>query len=215
MSNTLSQTNLLERCGIPKRFQEAGLSHFSNPISEIGRSGKSLFVTGPRGTGKTHFLCACLKHVILEEARSNDPEIFINPKKLPAEFLPVPEFMLELRQSYEQSTPYTEAEVLRKYSRINLLVLDDLGAERVSDWSIQMLYLLLDRRNRDLKQTMISSNLSLREIADNFDDRVASRIAEECQPVKFRGQDKRTAKSRSTTENTKKRQEIKKVVPWR
>jgi DNA replication protein DnaC len=78
-----------------------------------------------------------------------------------------------------------------------------------------MLYLLLDRRNRDLKQTMISSNLSLREIADNFDDRVASRIAEECQPVKFRGQDKRTAKSRTATENTKKRQEVKKVVPWR
>jgi DNA replication protein DnaC len=58
-----------------------------------------------------------------------------------------------------------------------LLVLDDLGAERETAWSASVLFMLLDRRYREFKPTVVSSNLMPAEISDRMGDRVASRLA--------------------------------------
>jgi DNA replication protein DnaC len=168
----------------------AELAGFSDQLQEKARSESSLFVYGPRGTGKTHYACAC----IWEIAKTKDPnDIFTKP---PAIFLPVPELMLQFKQSYNQGASETESDVLERYSRIETLVLDDLGAERVSEWSIQMLYLLIDRRYRGVKRTIVTTNLALGEIATKLDDRISSRLAEMCVQVKFEGQDLRLRRAK-------------------
>ena len=72
----------------------------------------------------------------------------------------------------------TEQDVLDKYSKCDLLLLDDLGSEKVSDFTIQSLYLVIDRRNRDLRPTIVTTNLSLEEIETQIDARMASRLAD-------------------------------------
>lgn len=195
MSNDFfASQNLMRRSNVASCYLDAKLTDFPKKFQDSGKSAKSLFVTGPSGTGKTHFLCACIRHVIEEKMNKGKEEAFIPPNRNPIEFLSVPEFMLQIKQSYEKNAKLSEADILNRYSSVELLALDDLGVERVSDWSIQMLYLLIDRRSREMKQTLISSNLSLSEIADKLDDRIASRIAGMCEALKFQGEDKRLAK---------------------
>ncbi len=72
----------------------------------------------------------------------------------------------------------SEKDLLDRYAQTPLLVLDDLGAEKISDWSRQTFYLLIDRRYREIKQTIITSNLTHDQLAGQLDDRIASRICE-------------------------------------
>ena len=72
----------------------------------------------------------------------------------------------------------TESDVLDKYSSCELLILDDLGSEKTSDFTIQSLYLIIDRRYRNLKPTIITTNLTLPEIGEKIDARIASRLSE-------------------------------------
>ena len=182
---------ILSRLNVPKRYLGADISAFGGPIPGYVESWESLFVSGPRGTGKTHLACAAIKEIV----KGMDPELVF--QTTPAYFLPVPELMLQFKQSYNQGAKQTEGEILDRYTKIKTLVLDDLGAERVSDWSIQMLYLLIDRRYREFKHTIITTNMSLGDIAEKLDDRISSRIAEMCRPVLFKGEDKRLKKVRS------------------
>jgi DNA replication protein DnaC len=108
-------------------------------------------------------------------------------------FVAVPELLLSLRESYSKNDT-SEGEIISKYTEGSLLVLDDLGAEKSTEWSINILYIIIDRRYRDEKKTIITSNLSLDELADKLDDRIASRIAGMCTVVPMGGADRRLIK---------------------
>ena len=75
-----------------------------------------------------------------------------------------------------------------KYGDYHLLVLDDFGVEKISDWSYQLLYMLINRRYNNLKTTIFTSNFSLEQIAQQLgDDRLTSRIQHMCDVQKFEG----------------------------
>jgi DNA replication protein DnaC len=92
-------------------------------------------------------------------------------------FLAAVDFFLELKSTFGD-TPGNEEQVVDKYCKCTCLLIDDIGAEKVSDWSRQMFYTLIDRRYRDMKQTIITSNLSLGELARHIDTRITSRLLE-------------------------------------
>jgi DNA replication protein DnaC len=107
-------------------------------------------------------------------------------------FISVPELLLQLRGTFNKSDAETsEQELLEKYSNAKVLYLDDLGTEKPSDWAISTLFLLIDRRYSEMLRTVISSNLSLDQLADRLDDRIASRIAGMCEVVRMEGKDRR------------------------
>ncbi len=166
---------------LPARYRGKGL--IPGKLSEMGleavRKGESLFLTGKQGSGKTHLAIALMGCWYSETLALHENKIY--PMKGAPVFLPVVELLLEIKNSWrEQEDKRTESEmeVLNKYSRCPFLVLDDLGAEKMSEWSRTVFYLLLDRRYRDMKQTIITSNLTQGQIATEFDARVASRISE-------------------------------------
>ena len=70
-------------------------------------------------------------------------------------------------------------------------MLDDLGVDKTSEGSLQTLYTIIDRKYREEKQTLITSNLTLDEIAEEVGDRIASRIAGMCKVVEIKGKDRR------------------------
>lgn len=179
--------SLMGQSGLPKRFLSAHLKDFQTKY-QIPESDQGFYVTGKRGVGKTHLLAAICKDKIISHLKSNDNDI--ERKDLPA-FIPVPELLFQFKQSYSKDSKTSEEEILKKYTQVRVLALDDLGAERSTDWAIQLLYLLIDRRYADMRQTFISSNLPLESIASQLDDRIASRIAGMCDVVEIQGQDRR------------------------
>ena len=81
--------------------------------------------------------------------------------------------------------------MLKDYFNTPLLILDDLGAEKTTDWALQSLYIIINKRLSEELQTIITSNLSLDELRDKIGDRIASRIAGMCKIVKLTGRDRR------------------------
>jgi DNA replication protein DnaC len=75
-----------------------------------------------------------------------------------------------------------------------ILMIDDIGAEKVTDWVEEFVYMLVNNRYEDCVPTCFSSNLPLSELAEKIGDRTVSRIKEMCHVVKLDGEDKRLSK---------------------
>ena len=75
------------------------------------------------------------------------------------------------------------------------LVMDDLGADRLTDFALEGLYLMIDRwYRRQKKGLVITSNFDLGRIAESVDDRIASRIAGMCEVIHMTGEDRRISR---------------------
>jgi len=143
---------------------------------ELFRSGKGIFLYGPPGTGKTH-----LSYAILNE---------INQKTDLFSFAVfVPEFIQKIRDYFNQGD--IEFNPITEIAKIPVLLVDDIGAERYTEWVQEQIVQLLDYRYRNNLSTIITSNLSLREIKEKFGDRIYSRMVGLCKPVLMLGKDKR------------------------
>jgi DNA replication protein DnaC len=194
---------IMHRRGIAKRFLNASLNDFSESYQKQIRTDSGLYLYGPRGTGKTHLMAAKMKNEILNiepiATHKHESDI-ISHYSEPLNrcyplFISVPELLLKLRGTFNNSYSETsEQEILETYSSTNFLFLDDLGTEKASDWAVSTLYLLVERRYSQMLRTIISSNLSLDELADHLDDRISSRIAGMCQVVHMKGKDRRLSK---------------------
>lgn len=171
-----------ELLGIPRRYQGKPLipSIFAEGAFHAVMAGKSLFLTGGCGSGKTRLAVALMQGWYADGLALSD-EAGIYPSRGRGWFLPAIELMLEIKRAWnvnEGFKPENETQIIDKYSRLDFFVLDDLGAEKVSEGSRQVMYALLDRRHRDMRQTIITSNRTLGQLAEGLDDRIASRICE-------------------------------------
>lgn len=170
---------------IPKRFQGKRLADFEVTQEpdprKLGmnalREGRGVFLTGAAGRGKTHLAIAL--------AASYIPTL---PAPIRFEFMPSVEFFLNLKLSFDKGG---EAGVLSRYTASDILLFDDIGSEKVSDWSRQMFYTLIDRRYRNMRQTILTSNMGLAQLSEQIDDRIASRIVEMCEVITLTGRDYR------------------------
>lgn len=138
---------------------------------------RSYFIHGPVGSGKT-FLAA---NLALERVKEN----FLAGDNKFIYFITVPEWLNEIKTCYSDSNR-NEQDVVDKYSRANLLVLDDFGPERSTDWAMDMLYLLINRRYEDELTTIFTSNLTLQELAAKLmDERIPGRIERMCEIIEL------------------------------
>jgi DNA replication protein DnaC len=135
-----------------------------------------IFLFGPTGAGKTHLATATMR-AFIEQGRD-------------CQYITMPELLMRLKKSFDQSQSSCEEDLLAHYS-MSILILDDLGVGPITEWVRQIIHLLLDKRDRFLKPTLLVSNLRLEEIADLFGEPIASRIAGMCQIVRLEGEDRR------------------------
>ena len=164
--------------GIPPRLKDKEITHLVGVDDKVGRAldamrkKQSIFITGACGTGKTH-----LAKTLLVSATSLYPRTSPEMGKwIRFHFLPSSEFFFELKGAFNNAGE--EEKLMLEWSISEWLVIDDIGSEKVSDWSRQMLYLLIDRRYRNMMPTIITSNLTLKQLSEQIDDRIASRIYE-------------------------------------
>ena len=142
--------------------------------------GKSLFLTGSVGRGKTVFIASVAKAYL--------------KTGIPIKWISFPKFIMELQNMFRSSddSPYDEAKKVAKYE--SMLFIDDLGAEKLTEFVSQIMYYIINEREQNMLPTIITSNYSLSEINQQIDARVSSRIAGMCEVLEFKGIDKRIAK---------------------
>lgn len=136
------------------------------------------------GAGKTHLAVSILR------------ELALNPD-VPLEdlgFAFVPKVLLEMQATFKHPEK-SELEIVEKYTRPELLVWDDLGTEKLGDYSGRMLYTIL--YEREGKANVFTSNYSLDDIESRdpsgYAARITSRIAGESRIVRMTGPDRRLA----------------------
>ena len=172
---------------VPPKFANKTLANFETPdkvrkllrekatefhqnFKPLSEQHNGILMVGSTGSGKTHLSIAILKEVVAKGYTG----LYYN----------VPELLNDLRDTYHQDSAQVEEDILSRAAGVDLLVLDDLGAERTSGWVRDRLYLIINRRYESLKPTIITTNLGMRELQDQVGERIVSRLSEMC-PQRF------------------------------
>lgn len=146
--------------------------------------GAGLFLFGAFGAGKTH-LCVATARNLIEQApeefgtRVRDGQIYYNDQQeysgLKCSFFSTVDLLDAMRPGNEAKKEMGDWYFHRaKYD--DLVVLDDIGAERATEWVEERLYAIIDTRYRMERATIFSSNLSEKQLTDQLGGRIVSRI---------------------------------------
>jgi len=136
---------------------------------------ESSFIFGKVGTGKT---LKAVNLFLFQQKNDYIDNIFGTYK-----FITVPNLLMEIKSIYD-SKESIETELINHYINLSLLVLDDFGVEKATDWSFQILYMIINGRYEQMKKTIFTSNKSLTELAVKLqDERLLSRIAQMCEVI--------------------------------
>ncbi len=185
----------MKECDVPSAFIDAKETDMEAEMVGLLKSSQSYFITGNVGVGKTHLAVALIRKYISHIKPYYDDQrkeymLDINHSALPV-FIEVPELLLRIRASYHKDSYETEMDIVDRYTYAPLLVLDDLGVEKASDFSTLMLYLIINRRCSNELTTIITSNLSIDEINERLSTRIGSRIKGMCKIIGMTGHDRR------------------------
>lgn len=161
---------LLGRSGIKKRFQRRTFPNFITDTPgrkknyEIAKEyadnfidhrekGEGLYIEGTNGTGKTHLAAA----IALQLISQGIPVICKTSNDL----------LLDIRKSFDDEGG-SEAQVLGIYKAVDLLIIDDLGKERCSEWSMSTLYSILNDRYEYMKPTIVTTNYNTDDLVEEL-----------------------------------------------
>jgi DNA replication protein DnaC len=205
---------LIAAARIPKRYEHCELSEFDTHFSEADQSltlakiaaerfvqefdpreGKGLLLVGEIGTGKTHLAVGILKELISVRGSA-------------CLFCDYRELLKQIQNSYNDSVQATELQLLRPVFEAEILLLDELGAVKPSEWVWDTVSLILNTRYNDKRTTIITTNFpdepaagvaktltpaqrSSRDetLGDRIGERMRSRLHEMCRVVKMDGPD--------------------------
>ena len=179
---------------IPKRFR--GVSFDRAPIvdmdPEIVRvvrryveavdgnldAGRGLWFTGDVGTGKTT-LAMLVSRAALDAGRS-------------VAIYSLPRLLAEIRKTFDEGAERSHLGLLERLAAVDLLHMDDVGAERTSDWVLEQLYSIVNARYEDERAMIITTNLDHAELREQIGERTVSRLIEICgDPLPLYGHDRR------------------------
>lgn len=145
----------------------------TNYIQEFDGT-KNLLLVGNYGTGKSHLSVAVTKK-LMEQGKE-------------CLFLSLPKLLTKIKETYNNKG-VTEDELLEAIQRVDLLVLDDIGAEQQTEWATTKLFEIMD--DRAGKATIYTTNLNSEKLRAQINERNFSRMMENTEIIKMNGRDYR------------------------
>ena len=165
-------SRLLDQAEIPRQYEHCTLDDFDVTFRSATESLKRALMTAKRfveqyplekegmllwgdcGTGKTHLAIAILKELVQQKgARCLFRGYSALLKQLQATY------NRQVVADEDTGVVFTEYSILRDVTDVEVLVLDDLGAEKSSDWTLSMLYHVINERYNQGRTTIITTNL--------------------------------------------------------
>lgn len=138
------------------RNQEAYTQAFeyAQHFDRYAKEGAGIYFEGTCGTGKTHLAAAIALSLL--------------GKGVPVICKTSIDLLGDMKQAFDENSRSNTAEILRAYKQADLLVIDDLGKEQPTEWSIQTLYNILNDRYEDMRPTIITTNYSQRDLIGRY-----------------------------------------------
>lgn len=181
---------------IPKRYRDVSFDRppvtliDERPVAAVRRyvraldsrleEGRGLLFAGDVGTGKTTLAMLVSKEALL---RGHSVAIYR-----------LPTLLNTIRATYEEGSALSYSELFDRLVSVDLLHLDDLGAERTSEWVIEQLYSIVDARYQESRAIVATTNLfddDDSRLREQITDRTVSRLNEMCERLKLCGPDQR------------------------
>ena len=141
---------------------------------------KGLYITGAVGSGKTHLASAIINSII-DNRELNYAEILnteLNPRMM---FYSMIGLLNDIRRTY--STNDISQDLITRICKTPLLVIDDIGVEKTSDWVSERLFEIVDYRYGNMLPLVITTNLTPSELVVAIGERVYDRIRSMCKLV--------------------------------
>lgn len=167
----------------PRRSMEIIYEICIEYARKFGEKSMNLFFNGSPGLGKT-FLSACIARVVSDNGFS---VVYDVASSVFAKFE-------EVKFSRADDVDDIRDEI-KRYLECDLLILDDLGTEMTTTFTISALFEIINTRLVKGRKTIISSNLTLFELRRRYSEQIMSRIEGEYQVLTFRGDDIRKKKN--------------------
>ncbi len=193
-------------CGVGKRHASCTLENFNgsdqvkHQIFNWSKGTENLLIQNSMsGNGKTHLGVAAMKLFAFRGGFGGKPSVT---------FTVFSELMEDIRSTFDDNTVKT-IDIVNLFKESDVLVIDDIGAEKVTDHVLSTLYSILNRRYEDMKPTIITTNLSEEDVVAAYGSRMLSRLVSGV-VVSVDGNDDRIAKknARETPEGVTKRRTI-------
>lgn len=149
----------------------------------------SLLLWGDPGNGKSHLAAAVANEL------SKKGKIVV--------FQSVPELLERIRKTFNRNHAESEQEIMFALQNCDLLILDDIGSEKITDWVSDVLFRIIDGRYRRKAHTFYTSNLKPSELATRLDDkgRIYDRILETTLPIQNKATSFREQQAKERFEN--------------
>ncbi|HEY4825973.1 MAG TPA: ATP-binding protein [Solirubrobacteraceae bacterium] len=177
---------------IPRRYRDAAFDRypvtemdqrvvsatrsFARNIDEHLNAGRGLWFMGDVGTGKTT-LAMLVSKAALEAGRS-------------VAIYSLPRLLNEIRDTHRAERSHVD--LLDRLAAVDLLHVDDVGAERTTDWVLEELYSIVNARYEDERSMVITTNILNRDaLREQITDRTVSRLTEMCDELPVLGHDRR------------------------
>lgn len=181
--------------GVPKRFR--GVSFERKPVCDLDpfvlrpvreyvrdvdaslEAGRGVWFAGDVGTGKTSL--AMLVSLAAERAGRS------------VAIYPVTRLLAEIKDTYDSASGGSYMQLFRRLCAVDLLHLDDLGAEKRTDWVLEQLYSIVNERWQDQRSIVVTTNITdLDKLREEIGPRTVSRLLEICgDPLPIMGPDLR------------------------
>ena len=154
----------------------AASRRFAATIDDRLDAGRGLWFMGPVGTGKTT-LAMLVSKAALKAGRS-------------VAIYSLPRLLNEIRDTHRAERSHVN--LLDRLTAVDLLHLDDVGAERTTDWVLEELYSIVNARYQDGRSVVITTNITDRDaLCEQITERTVSRLTEMCDDIPLRGDDHR------------------------
>ena len=188
---------------IPPRYR--GVSFDRPPVSDMARdlktktavgrvqsyiedldanleAGRGLWLFGDTGTGKTT-LAMLVSKIALEGGHS-------------VAIYSLPKLLARIRRTYDEE-PGGDSYLtfFERLTSVDLLHIDDFGAEKRSEWVLEQLYALVNERYEAQRSIILTTNLVVEKLEEQIGERTVSRLSETCDPIPLFGSDRRYEKA--------------------